>query len=104
MALLAAAGTEDELEYSNQTTEDEEYVCLSSHGITELEEVGEEEEEEEYICLPSYGSTEEEEEMDEEEQVLCEGSLSPVRKKDSCSIFRFFQLMFDHCQMCFRVE
>lgn len=74
MALLAAAGTEDELEYSNQTTEDEEYVCLSSHGITELEEVGEEEEEEEYICLPSYGSTEEEEEMDEEEQVLCEGS------------------------------
>lgn len=104
--MLTAAGTEDELEYSNQTAEDEEYICLSSHGITELEEEGEEEEEEEHICLPSYGSTEqeEEEEMDEEQQVLCEGSSSPVLKKDSCSIFRFFQLMFDHCQMCFRVE
>lgn len=74
MALLTAAGTEDELEYSNQT-EDEEYVCLPSHGSTEQEE--EEEEEKEYVCLPSHEGTEEEEEeeMDEEQQVLCEGSL-----------------------------
>lgn len=77
MALLTAAGTEDELDYSNQTADDEEYVCLPSPGSTELEE----EEEEEYICLVSYGCTEhedeeEEEELDEEQQVLCEGSLS----------------------------
>ncbi|TKS81746.1 Trafficking kinesin-binding protein 1 106 kDa O-GlcNAc transferase-interacting protein [Collichthys lucidus] len=72
MALLAAAGTEDELEYSNQT-EDEEYVCLPSHGSTEQEEE-EEEEEKEYVSLPSHDGTEEEEEeeMDEEQQVLCE--------------------------------
>lgn len=78
MALLSAAGTEDELDYSNQTADDEEYVCLPSPGSTELEE----EEEEEYICLASYGCTEHEEEkeeeegLDEEQQVLCEGSLS----------------------------
>ncbi|XP_044213879.1 trafficking kinesin-binding protein 1-like isoform X4 [Thunnus albacares] len=70
MALLTSAGSEDELEYSNQPEEDEEYVCLPSQGSTEQEE----EEEEEYVCLASHGSTEqqEEEEMDEEQQVLCE--------------------------------
>lgn len=76
MALLSAAGTEDELDYSNQTADDE-YVCLPSPGSAELEE-----EEEEYICVASYGCTEheeekeEEEELDEEQQVLYEGSLS----------------------------
>lgn len=76
MALLTAAGTEDELEYFDQTAEDEEYACPASHASTELEEE-EEEEEEEYVCFPRHGSTEqeEEEEMDEEQQVLCEGSL-----------------------------
>eukprot|EP00064_Thunnus_orientalis_P023326 superscaffoldBa00008693_g23562 len=70
MALLTSAGSEDELEYSNQPEEDKEYVCLPSQGSTEQEE----EEEEEYVCLASHGSTEqqEEEEMDEEQQVLCE--------------------------------
>lgn len=77
--MLTAAGTEDELEYANQPEEDEEYICLPSHGSTEQEEEEEEkeeEEEEEYVCLPSHGSTEqeEEEEMDEEQQILCEGS------------------------------
>lgn len=81
MAQFTTSGAEDELEYSNQTEEDEEYVCLPSHGSTEQEKEGEEEdeeeEEEEYVCLPSHGSTEqeEEEEMDEEQQVLCEGIL-----------------------------
>lgn len=73
MALLTAAGTEDELEYSYQPEEDQEYVC---HESSEQEEKEEEEEEEEYVCLPDHGSTEqEEEEMDEEQQVLCEGRL-----------------------------
>ncbi|XP_035528238.1 trafficking kinesin-binding protein 1-like isoform X5 [Morone saxatilis] len=75
MALLTAAGTETELESSNQTEEDEEYVRLPSRESTQLEEEEEEEEvEEEYVCLPSHGSTEQEdeEEMDEEQQVLCE--------------------------------
>lgn len=78
MALLSAAGTEDELDCSNQTADDEEYVSLPIPGSTELEE----EQEEGYICLSSYGYTEheeekeEEEELDEEQQVLCEGSLS----------------------------
>lgn len=76
MALPAAAGTEDELDYSNQAAREEEYVC---QGISELEE----EEDEEYICLPCNESVEqeeeEEEEMDEEQQMLCEGSLrSPL--------------------------
>ncbi|XP_051262438.1 trafficking kinesin-binding protein 1 isoform X2 [Dicentrarchus labrax] len=73
MALLTAAGTETELESSNQTEEDEEYVGLPSRESTQLEEE-EEEEEEEYVCLPSHGSIEQEdeEEMDEEQQVLCE--------------------------------
>ncbi len=77
MSLLTDTGTEDELEYSNNTEEDEEYVCLPSHGSLELEEDGEEMEEV-YACLSSHdGSTgqEEEEEMDEEQQVLCEGIL-----------------------------
>ncbi|XP_031729636.1 trafficking kinesin-binding protein 1 isoform X5 [Anarrhichthys ocellatus] len=69
MALLTAA--EDELDYSNQPEEDEEYVCLPTHDSTEQEE------EEEYVGVPSHGSTEqqqqeEEEEMDEEQQVLWE--------------------------------
>lgn len=78
MALPTAAGTKDELEYTNQTEEDDECVCLPNHGSPTLEEEeGEEEEaEEEFVCLPSYGSTEQEDkEMDEEQQVLCEGSL-----------------------------
>lgn len=79
MALPTAAGTEDELDYSNQAAREEECV---RQGITELEEEGEvEEEDEEYICLPCNGSMEqeEEEEMDEEQQILCEGSLlSPL--------------------------
>ncbi|XP_036929642.1 trafficking kinesin-binding protein 1-like isoform X1 [Acanthopagrus latus] len=75
MALPTAAGTKDELEYTNQTEEDDECVCLPNHGSPTLEEEeGEEEEaEEEFVCLPSYGSTEQEDkEMDEEQQVLCE--------------------------------
>ncbi|XP_034729622.1 trafficking kinesin-binding protein 1 isoform X5 [Etheostoma cragini] len=69
MALLTAAGTEDELEYSYQPEEDHEYVCQESL----VQEEEEEEEEEEYVCLPNHGSTEqEEEEMDEERQVLRE--------------------------------
>lgn len=77
MALPTAAGTEDELEYSNNTEEDEEYVCLPIHESTKLEEEGDEVEEV-YVCLSSHGSSEqeeEEEEMDEEQQVLLEGSL-----------------------------
>lgn len=73
------AGTEDEVEYSDQTAEDEDSVCLSSHGMAEQEDENREEEEEEYIGLPSCGGSEEEdkedeEEMDEEQQILCEGS------------------------------
>ncbi|XP_032374066.1 trafficking kinesin-binding protein 1 isoform X1 [Etheostoma spectabile] len=69
MALLTAAGTEDELEYSYQPEEDQEYVCQESL----VQEEEEEEEEEEYVCLPDHGSTEQkEEEMDEEQQVLRE--------------------------------
>lgn len=69
------AGTEDEVEYSDQTAEDEDFVCLSSHGMAEQEDENREEEEEEYIGLPSCGGTEkEDEEMDEEQQILCEGS------------------------------
>lgn len=70
MALLTAA--EDELEYSNQPEEDEEYVCLPIHESTVQEE-------EEYVCFPSQGNTEqlqpqeEEEQIDEEQQVLWEG-------------------------------
>ncbi|KAM8869127.1 trafficking kinesin-binding protein 1 isoform 2-T2 [Spinachia spinachia] len=71
MALLIAA--EDELEYSNQLEEDEEYVCLPTHESTVQED-----EEEEYVCFPSQGITEqlqpqeEEEQIYEEQQVLCE--------------------------------
>ncbi|KAM8735840.1 trafficking kinesin-binding protein 1 isoform 1-T1 [Acanthopagrus schlegelii] len=76
MALPTADGTKDELEYTNQTEEDDECVTLPNHGSPTLEEEEgeEEEEEEEFVCLPSYGSTEQEdkEEMDEEQQVLCE--------------------------------
>lgn len=64
--------TEDELEYSNLTEEDEDYRRLPLHESTGLEE--------EYICLPSHGSKEQEEEkeMDEEKQVLCEGRLCVI--------------------------
>ncbi|KAL6108875.1 trak1 [Pungitius sinensis] len=69
MALLTAA--EDELEYSNQPEEDEEYVCLPTHESTVQEE--------EYVRFPSPGTSEqlqpqeeEEEQIDEEQQVLWE--------------------------------
>lgn len=70
MALFT--GAEDELEYSYQPEEDEEYVCLPCNEGTEQGE-----DEEEYACFPIHGigQQEEEEEMDEEQQVLCEGSL-----------------------------
>ncbi|XP_010779122.1 trafficking kinesin-binding protein 1 isoform X2 [Notothenia coriiceps] len=61
------------MDYSQQSEEDEEYVCLPSHESTELEDEEEEEEEEEYVCHPGEESTEQvEKEMDEEQQVLCE--------------------------------
>lgn len=64
MALPTAA----ELDYSNHTEDDEEYLCLPNPGSAELEE-------EEYVCLRTCGSTEQEEVMDEDQQVLCEGSF-----------------------------
>lgn len=59
---------EDELDYSCQPEEDEEYPFLSCNESTKQDE-----DEEEYICFPTQ--KEEEQEMDEEQQVLCEGSL-----------------------------
>lgn len=93
MALFTAA--EDELEYSYQPEEDEEYACRPSSESTEQEE-----DEEEYVCFPTHGITqqEEEEEMDEEQQVLCEGSLAFVIKGiPHCSSIQCFVDQFALC-------
>lgn len=68
--MAAFTCAEDELEFSYQPEDDEEYVGLPCGESTEQQQ---QEEEEEYARLPTHGSAqqEEEEEMDEEQQVLC---------------------------------
>lgn len=81
--MALCTGAEDELEYSYQPDEDEEYVCVPCSESTEQEGV-----EETSVCFPTEGiKQEEEEEMDEEQQVLCEGSLWAFHFHSSFSEF-----------------
>lgn len=76
---MALFDSENELEFSNQPDEDEEYICLPFHEKTEQEDEEEEEEEEELVFFSTHGGYKQDEEkegMDKEQQDLCQGSLS----------------------------
>lgn len=81
---MALVDSENELEFSNQPDEDEEYVCLPILEKAEQED----EEEEELVFFPTHGGykPDETEGMDTEQQDLCQGSRLSNLDQDLCCV------------------